>query len=271
MTQPLTGPKREKGFGDFRCSEAEGVEAYTFAHKVTEKLESIGLGVNPPRPTLEKEHEVIFAGMKAGQYFDGRLPTVIRKLSLDQISSLFTLYSNWYHYLTLMTRKIATERSEAIRLKEFYWSHLRQAKKAQASKQREKITDQSASDETRGDSRFVEASAKYEVANCTYEILMAMCDAAEQDMKVISREVTIQQNLWEQKKLGNNFGGRFTGGMGQDYGEHRYGHRVSPNPGQRESDPSAVPRETFSDAPEPSPSAKATPSRGRPGFRPAVR
>jgi len=242
MTRPLTGPKRESGFGDFRCSEEEGVNAYTFAHKVEEKLQSLGLGADPHRPKLEKEHEAIFSGMKAGQYFDGRLPTVIRTLNLDQISRLFSLYSNWYRYLTIMTRKVATERSEAIRLKEFEWSHIRNALKAQARKTGHKMTDQAASDEAREDSRFIEASAKYEVANCTYEILMAMCNAAEQDMKVISREVTIQQNLWEQKKTNNNFGNRFSDGS-QEQG-NQYGYQSDPpaTPGETDN------REAISDA-----------------------
>ena len=225
MTHPLTGPKKEaSGFSSFECNETDGLKAYTFAQNVTERLVALGLGANPQRPRLEKEHEGIFPGLMAGQYFDGRLPTVIRKLSLDQVSALYSLYTNWYRYLVVVTRKVATERSEAIRQKEFLWSHIRSIRKKPDSSGK-KITDQTASDETRGDIRFVLASAKYEEVNSLFEILSAMCEVAEQDMKVISREVTIQQTAFQQKFLSNHFRSRgermMSDDLGGSYGDYR--------------------------------------------------
>jgi hypothetical protein len=226
MTQPLTGPKKEAtGFSSFECNETDGLKAYTFAQNVTDRLSSLGLGANPQRPRLEKEHEGIFPGLLAGQYFDGRLPTVIRRLSLDQVSALYSLYTNWYRYLVVVTRKVATERSEAIRQKEFIWSHIRSVRKRPDPSTGKKITDQTASDETRGDIRFVLLSAKYEEVNSLFEILAAMCEVAEQDMKVISREVTIQQTAFQQKFLSNNFRNRgermMADDLGGSYGDYR--------------------------------------------------
>ena len=225
MTHPLTGPKKEReGFSTFECNETQGLEAYTFAKNVNDKLSELGLGANPMRPRLEKEHEGIFVGLSAGQYFDGRMPTVIGKLSLDQVSALYSLYTNWYRYLVIVTLKVATERSEAIRQKEFLWSHIRSIKKKPDSSGK-KITDQTASDETRGDIRFVLASAKYEELNSLFEILDAMCKVAEQDMKVISREVTIQQTSLQQKVFSNNFRNRgdrmMADSLGDSYGRSR--------------------------------------------------
>ena len=215
MTQPLSGPKAGPGLSNFECSATEGIAAYTYSEDVFHRLDSLGLGDTPERPRLEAAHNGIWSTLRDGQYFDGRLPVVIRKLNLDQLSSLYSLFANWYQYLIFITRKVATERSEALRKKEFLWSFVRKAKKEEYKTLTGKaLQDQSASDEARGDVRFIHANAEYDKANCLFEILSAMCEVAEQDMKVISREVTIQQEAYKQKIIGNSFGGR-----GQDWSE----------------------------------------------------
>jgi hypothetical protein len=254
MTQPLSGPKPAPAV-NYDCSENEGMQAYSFAQKVFDRLDTLGLGETPLRPMLEEEHNGIWQGLRAGQYFDGRLPTVIRRLNLDQVSALYSLYAAWYRYLIFITRKVATERSEAIRKKEYLWSHVRKSRKqlykAQVGKA---LPEQEASDQARGDSRYVTANAAYEEHNNLFEILSAMCEVAQQDMKVISREVTIQQEAFKQRMIGNGMGNRgqtqdWSGTYGGDNGSGGFRQRAvqatpgpvpGPDDAPDESDPTGM-------------------------------
>jgi len=75
---------------DFEASENDGIEAYTYAEKVKNRASMLGIG-NYTRPKLAEDHESIYPGEKEGNYFEGKLPTVIRKLDLDQLSALYSL------------------------------------------------------------------------------------------------------------------------------------------------------------------------------------
>lgn len=195
-------------FGDFDADENTGMNAYTFSDRVGKRLSDLGV-TSPQRPKLHDDHTGIFVGLRAGQYFDGRLPTVIRKLSLDQLSALYSLFSNWFAYLNFKTNMVGTQRSEAIRQKEFLWSHIRSQRKKQIDPVTgKKMSDQSASDAARIDTRFIIANAKYEEFNGTHNVLKAMVEVTDQDMKVISREVTIHQEKLRKEALGRGFAKR---------------------------------------------------------------
>jgi hypothetical protein len=186
---PASGQGAAGEIQDFNCSEQEGMEAYSFSGRVKGRLENLGVA-RYERPVVANEHMNIIPGLRPGEAFDGRLPTVVRKLTLDQLSALYTLYTNWFGYLQYQTNLIAAERSEAKRKKEFLWSHIRKKYK---NKDGKKLSDQASSDEARSDFRFVRADATYEELNVLYNCMNAMCEVASADMKMLSREVTIHQ------------------------------------------------------------------------------
>ena len=201
----LTGPKRgPEGALSTEIGEIEAMERYNIVQRVEEHIAAFGITA-PSRPVVSEEQTSWIPGLETGQYFDGRLPTVIRRLSLDQLSELLGLMSGYYAYLSFVTNKAAAERSEALRKKEVLWSYIRDTvKRTPDPDTGKRPTDQSASDAVRHDIRFVTAGAGYDEANCVYETLNAMLRVTEQDMKVISREVTIQQmKLFDGFKGGN--------------------------------------------------------------------
>lgn len=177
---------------DFTCNEITGLETYTFAGKVMDRLRALGVE-RTDRPQISADHAGVIPGLRSGDYFDGRLPTVIRRLTLDQLSALYSLFSNWFAYIQYQCNAVAAERSEALRQKEFLWSMVRQQKRVDPETGK-KRTDQTMSDLARADSRFVTACARYEELNMLWQCLQGLVTVAEQDMKVISREVTIQQH-----------------------------------------------------------------------------
>lgn len=186
----------ELGLDEFITDEVTGLNQYTYADNVKTRLNDIGVAdaaLNKPR--LEEEHKGIFPGLNPGDYFNGRLPVVIRKLELDQISALYSLFTAWFAYLTMQTNLIAAERSEALRQKEFIWSHVRKQHKFMPDGT--KNSDQAASDQARCDYRFVTANAKYEELDVLYDCMTATLNVTKQDMKMISREITIVQAKME--------------------------------------------------------------------------
>jgi hypothetical protein len=156
---------------------------------------------------LEKDHEGIVSHLKKGDYFDGRLPTVIRKLTLDQLSALYSLYTNWFGYITAQFMLIAAERSEATRQRDFILNHLKNYYRAPDGEGK-KLVETAVADAAKTDKRYVLANARYEELNAIYNMLEAMREVANQDMKVISREVTIQQEKFHHDLLLQGFGHR---------------------------------------------------------------
>lgn len=192
---------------DFVTDEVTGINCYTFSDRVKTRLQEIGVGDQSERPRLADDHKGVFHGLKPGDYFNGRLPVVIRRLSLDQLSALYSLFSRWYGYLVFQTNLIAAERSEASKQKEFLWSHIRKQYRYKDDG-KTKNSDQLMSDLARGDFRFVKANAQYEELNVLYNCMQATLEVTEQDMKVISREVTIIQAKQEHDFTGGGFRGR---------------------------------------------------------------
>jgi hypothetical protein len=209
-------PRGQTGRGDggdssadkFYTDEGTGLNAYTFADRVKTRLGEMGIG-RSNKPILAEEHKGVFPGLEPGDVFNGQLPVVVRRLSLDQLSALYSLFTSWYSYVSSMTNIIAVERSEAKRQKEFLWSHIRRQYKVDVDGK--KISDQACSDLARGDYRFVVADAKYEELNVLYNCMNASLEVTEADMKMISREVTIVQAKLEKDAQGSGFGSRVGG------------------------------------------------------------
>jgi hypothetical protein len=176
----------------FESNEEEAREKYTFAENVVSRLGAIGVG-NMERPVLEDAHDGIFTGLKKGQYFDGRLPTVIRKLSLDQLSALLSLFTNWYDYVLQQAMLVEAELSEAKRKKEFMWAMIRTKIKDQARAASKSISDARISDLARLDSRFVEVDAHFIELDVLHNCMQAMLRAAGHNLKTVSREITVRQ------------------------------------------------------------------------------
>jgi hypothetical protein len=195
---------------DLIADESYGMEEYAFAGDVRKRLSDLGIG-NYQRPRLELDHEGVVAGLRAGDYFDGRLPTVIKKLSLDQLSALYSLYSNWYGYVTTQFVLVSTERSEAIRQKEFMLNHLKNYYRRQDIGGK-KVPETAIVDAAKTDKRYIKVNARYEELNALTEGVEAVRKVADQDMKVISREVTIHQARLHKEMTLNGFGNR-----GNDY------------------------------------------------------
>jgi len=199
---------------DWQIDEAQGREIYTFAKRVMDTVDKMGLA-RGERPRILRDHEQIFPGMRAGDEFDGRLPMIIRKLTFDQLSALYSLFSNWFAYVMTMVHAVMVERSEAKRQKDLVWALVRQQYKWDPDNtdndgRPKKRGPQEMTDLARQDSRFVEVDAKYEELNSLYNYLQAMALVAEQDMKVISREVTIQQTKIEHEYMRRGFGSRMS-------------------------------------------------------------
>lgn len=203
---PVRGQEEAEVSPDaFSTDEVTGLNAYQFSDRVKERFLNI-VGGMCVQPVLEDEHRGIFPGLNPGDYFRGQLPTVIRRLTLDQLSALYSLFGGWYRYLSYQTNMIAAERSEALRQKEFLWARIRQQFRFDTDGK--KNNTQTQSDMARKDYRYVKANAHYEELNSLYGCMLAALEVADQDMKVISREVTIHQAKLESEYIGNNFGNR---------------------------------------------------------------
>lgn len=204
---PVNGRGVAGDIQDFDCSEAEGLEAYSFAGRAQKRLEDLGVA-RGQRPVVTKDHLNVVPGLNPGDAFDGRLPTVVRKLTLDQLSALYTLYTSWFGYLQYQTNLIAIERSEAKRKKEFLWSHIRKQYKTVDPDTGKPRSDQACSDKARSDFRFVKVDAEYEELNVLYNCMVAMGEVASCDMKMLSREVTIHGIQVEKDSIGKSMGHR---------------------------------------------------------------
>jgi len=205
----------DDGFG---TDEVTGLTSYTFSDRVKSKMQELGLTGYAERPILSKEHNGIFPDLEAGDYFNGRLPVVVRRLSLDQISALLTLVTRWFAYLTFQKNLIAAERSEASKQKEFVWSHVRKQYKYYRDEKNKisKRTDQQMSDEARCDFRFIKANSRYTELNTLYDAMLDTMEVAKRDMEMVSREVTIVQTKLEAEARASSTGRPWKGGHGAE-------------------------------------------------------
>jgi hypothetical protein len=217
MSREPTDLGLESDEDSFATDEVTGLSSYTFSDRIKERMKDLGLTGYADRPRLSEEHDGIFPDLESGDYFNGRLPVVVRRLSLDQISALYSLYTAWFAYLTFQTNMIAAERSEAFTQKEFVWSHVRKQYKYYTDMGDDKIrkrSDQQMSDEARCDYRFVKANSRYTELNTLYKSMLDTMEVAKKDMEMVSREVTIVQTKLEAEAQAAGIKGRPWRGKG---------------------------------------------------------
>lgn len=186
----------EKELDTFAISEAEVKERYTYADETIEEYERIGVA-SIPKPKLQREHETIFKDLKSGQYYDGRMPLTLKQLSLDEVSMLLSLTSNWYGYLSAQYAINAAKRSEAKRKRDAVWSIVRNYYRKLFRKWGQSVSDQKCSDFARQDARFVEVEDTYERLNVLHDALFALVEHTKKELDVVSREITIRQTKIE--------------------------------------------------------------------------
>jgi hypothetical protein len=174
------------------------------------------------RPVLSEEHAAIYPDKHVGQYFNGTLPSVIRKLTLDQLSALHSLFSNYYGYLTNHAMLVASERSEALRKRDYMLHHLKNFYRRPNPQTKKKPAEAAIPSLAKDDHRYVTLDAAYQEVNAYYDILEAMRSVAYKDMQVISREVTIHYEKFRQDLLGQNFRNRGRDDGFEDFGD-QYG------------------------------------------------
>lgn len=225
------------GEGNFRSSELAGINSYTYQGRVIQRLRSMGLG-EPPRPVYTEKLLLIYPEATKGQPFDGRLPSTLRRLTLDQISDLHTTFSNWYAYISYQAKLIEAQRSEAQRQREFMWSTLRTMLRNDKATG-EKRNDQQCSDAATIDVRFIKYDALFAELDAVNNLLDAFIKTASKDLSNISREVTIRTTEIEHGSRNRGFNNRTRYALQQEGEEN-----LAPN--------------SFDEAPSANPPQKAT-------------
>lgn len=200
---------KELPFDDetFGLSQEEAESTYSYADAVVQRLQGMGLDTRNDRPRLEDDHDGIFHELKSGDYFDGRLPTVLKRLSLEQVSSLYSLFSAWYAYVISILNEVQTSRSEAMQQKDLMWSMVRMKHLKGAKKIGVNLSDQRLSDLARYDERFVTANREYVEFTALRDCIESLRKIAEKDMEVVSREVTVRDVQINAEARGRSIGG----------------------------------------------------------------
>lgn len=170
-----------------------------------EQLQALGIS-EANRPVLHEDHAPCFQGLRAGDYFDGTLPPTLGRLTLEQISSLQSLYSSWLHYLGRVLNKVSIELAATRREKEAMWSKTRTAHFKSLKRSGLSATDQRCSDLTRYDRRFVEPDSRYTELLALKECVERLYELADSDRQTVSRQVTILQMKMESEARGRNVG-----------------------------------------------------------------
>jgi hypothetical protein len=190
---------------------------YTFYNKVVSNVDSMGIPVRQ-RPVMAIEHTRLFPGSNAGDAFDGRLPTIIRKLDIDQLSDLHALFTSWFAYVSYQECLTKARKTEAKHNRDLLWSRLRDIHKldengAKASKER-------IDDAATMDTRFIDADGFFAEMDALHSCLDSAVCIASEDLKTISREVTRKQLEAEAKNQGRGIPGRMRNAGGSYQGGH---------------------------------------------------
>jgi hypothetical protein len=191
----------------FAIGEHEAREVYTFAEDTIAEYEALGI-TGRPRPILEEVHLGMFPDCEEGQYYDGRMPTVLKQLTLDEVSAMLSLSCNWHGYISGQHAIYFAQRAEAKKKKDSLWSIVRNNYRKMGRRHGVKYTDQKLSDFARQDKRFVVADAVYERLNVVYNTLSDLVDVTKKELDTISREVTIRQAKAEAEARGRGINNR---------------------------------------------------------------
>lgn len=177
-------------------------EKYSFASKVVTEMQRIGI-TEPERPVFHSEHLTIFPGVENGQYFDGRMPLVVKGMSLQELGTLYHLFQCWYAYLMYQYSVWKVRTSEAERKRSVLTTLLQ--KKYGESQSVEK-----AKTEAKADSRYVEVDAEFETAKAMSDVLDCQIKITSKSMSMISRTITIKEAEVEQNAQSRGFYGKMS-------------------------------------------------------------
>jgi hypothetical protein len=204
MTQGATDGRGKGEFVDTTYGIEEAFERYDIADEVYRMLGDLGI-TNPDKPVLEEAHAKIY-GLNAGEHFDGRMPPLVGKLSLDQLSALYNLFQNWYAYISGQLGIWRTRRQEAKRKKEIAAVSAR--RRYTFDSDGAKNPEQVIKDLAAQDQYFIDADSDFELASAMFNILEAHAKITSNNMKMISREVTIRGLEIENNARNRGFQGR---------------------------------------------------------------
>jgi len=184
MKDPLPGHSGDGKF-DATCSIDDGRKIYDIADEALTAAAAIGVVV-PDRPVYDEEHEELFQGVQAGMYFDGRVPTVVRRLTLDQLSNLYALLLAWYSYLAAQLGEWRIRKSQTKAIANNTEAYLRELYKGRGA------SDQGARDQAKHDHRFVEDLAAHERADAVFSLVEMASKTASKNLELVSREITVR-------------------------------------------------------------------------------
>lgn len=181
----LQGVRGAEGVWDTFATLRQAKEAYLIDGKVEDELATMGI-LDPLRPTYEPEHTTIFSGVSEGEYFDGRMPTVVKRLSLDQLSHLYGLLQGWYAYVQGKYGIWKTRKSQTKEIKGVTEAFCRKGYRESGQ------SDENSRVLAKQDIRFIEANAEFEKASAILDILEAQMKTASKNLDLISREITLR-------------------------------------------------------------------------------
>lgn len=168
---------------DYTVSLEEGCERYSAAsERAMERVLELGIDVLEDRP-LRKD----------GKYFDGRLPTNVNDLNINELGDLYGMmdkYANWLTGFTTVAKAEVTNAGEKLSLAK---ARIRKSKKGSKEER---------DDETICDSRYVEINAAWLEASEYHALLAGLLEAAARDLRVISRLVETKKVEFEQGRRG---------------------------------------------------------------------
>lgn len=216
--EDLAGTPYEGGVPNdetFGLDEQDLRDKYSYSGRVMEKLEALGF-TTTVKPKVSAQMASILDDLEEGQYFNGRLPQSLSRLSLEDLSDLHVLFTNWMHYITVTLNEVIVARSEVDAKKSAIWSmvrmkHLKDAKKHIGMN----LTDQRQSDLARYDLRFVDANQEYVELTALRNCLESLQKLAEANTNVVSREVTRREIALNAETRGRNIEGREIGRFNQ--------------------------------------------------------
>ncbi|KKN98623.1 hypothetical protein LCGC14_0147350 [marine sediment metagenome] len=166
-------------------SEAQG--RYSQVSNIEEELHSLGLEL----PTLPHALQVNFIEYTNEGMGQPKIPTDISRLTLSQISTLQSVFAEWFEYVVILNTKFNVQLSALEEVKDLTWAAIR---KEHTDKS---MTVSDKNDAVRTDIRYVEINAEYLKMKYLHNVVKGIATAMERGLKVISREITIRSSSYD--------------------------------------------------------------------------
>lgn len=205
MTTKIAGNLggRPGQYGRPELSQQEAVAKYTFSDRVIAQLQKLGIA-EPPRPVCNEEHERLFSDIASGDYYDGRMPLVIKKFELDDLSVLLTLLQAWLDYVTYQHTYWAMKKAEAFKQATIIDMKIRKVTSKST------ISDQKVRDEAKVHPDFIEYDAEGAYCKAMSDMLAAQVKIISKNISICSREVTIREQILQRDLRQRGFAKKMT-------------------------------------------------------------